>query len=48
LGQAGYLDAVLPAPGPPTVYSRFGDGLVFLLLGLFAVGYILSRRGFGD
>jgi hypothetical protein len=39
---------VLPAPGPPTVYSRFGDGLVFLLLGLFAVGYILSRRGFGD
>jgi len=48
LGQAGYLDAVLPAPGPPTVYSRFGDGLVFLLLGLFAVGYITCRRGFGD
>ena len=48
LGQAGYLDAVLLAPWPPTVYSRFGDGLVFLLLGLFAVGYILCRRGFGD
>jgi apolipoprotein N-acyltransferase len=48
LGRAGYLDAVLPAPGPPTVYSRFGDGLVFLLLGLFAVGYITCRRGFGD
>ena len=48
LGQAGYLDAVLPAPGPSTVYSRFGDGLVFLLLGLLAVGYILCRRGFGD
>ena len=48
LGQAGYLDAVLPAPVAPTVYSRFGDGLVFLLLSLFAAGSIAWRRYFGD
>ena len=48
LGQAAYLDAVLPAPVAPTVYSRFGDGLVFLLLSLFAAGSIAWRRYFGD
>ena len=48
LGQAGYLDAVLPAPVAPTVYSRFGDGLVFLLLSLFAAGSIAWRRYVGD
>ena len=48
LGQAGYLDSVLPAPVAPTVYSRFGDGLVFLLLSLFAAGSIAWRRYFGD
>ena len=48
LGQAGYLDGVLPAPVAPTVYSRFGDGLVFLLLSLFAAGSIAWRRYFGD
>ncbi|TDK50600.1 apolipoprotein N-acyltransferase [Antarcticimicrobium luteum] len=32
LGEAGYADAELPAPLPPTVYARTGDWPVFLLL----------------
>ncbi len=32
LGQAGYVDADLPKPLPPTFYARTGDGFVFLLL----------------
>ena len=36
LNTAGYVDAVLPAPGAPTVYSRTGDTpwAVLLLAGL--------------
>ncbi len=36
LGQAGYLDAPLPPPGVPTLYSRSGD-LPALLLLLLAI-----------
>ena len=42
LGQGGHLDAPLPAPLPPTLYSRLGDWptIILLMLGLLA----LSRR----
>ncbi|MGI9369681.1 MAG: nitrilase-related carbon-nitrogen hydrolase, partial [Ruegeria sp.] len=45
LGKAGYIDAILPEPNPPTVYSRLGDGPAFFLLLLLA-GYLIhtSRR----
>ena len=32
LGQAGYIDAPLPAPQVPTIYSRIGDSPVFVAL----------------
>ncbi len=32
LGQAGYVDALLPAPLAPTIYARTGDRPVFVLL----------------
>lgn len=46
LGQAGFVDAVLPAPLPPTFYARMGDGPVFLVLLLAAIafGVVQSRR----
>ncbi|MBY6141050.1 apolipoprotein N-acyltransferase [Leisingera daeponensis] len=37
LGEAGYIDAALPAPLPPTLYRRTGDWPVFLLC-LFIAG----------
>lgn len=38
LGQAGYIDAALPNPQPPTLYARIGDLAVFVvLLAVFAV-----------
>ncbi|WP_424980396.1 apolipoprotein N-acyltransferase [Leisingera sp. S232] len=44
LGEAGFIDAVLPAPLPPTLYSRTGDWPVFLLcLLIAAAGFVLSR-----
>ncbi|WP_264212395.1 apolipoprotein N-acyltransferase [Leisingera thetidis] len=43
LGQAGYIDAGLPAPLPPTLYSRTGDWPVFLLC-LFGVFAAFFRR----
>ncbi|MEP3441848.1 MAG: apolipoprotein N-acyltransferase [Sulfitobacter sp.] len=43
LGQAGYVDAVLPAPLAPTLYSRTGDWPVTVLLLLaLAVGLLRS------
>ena len=43
LGQAGYVDSVLPAPLPPTLYSRTGDWPVTVLLLLaLAVGLLRS------
>ncbi|WP_323778163.1 apolipoprotein N-acyltransferase [Leisingera sp.] len=44
LGEAGYIDADLPAPLPPTFYSRTGDWPVFLLCLFGAVaGFFCSR-----
>ncbi len=45
LGQAGYVDAALPAPLPPTLYARTGDGPVFGLLIVAVLACpILHRR----
>ncbi|WP_281973464.1 apolipoprotein N-acyltransferase [Ruegeria faecimaris] len=46
LGQAGYIDAGLPAPQSATAYSRMGDNPVFaVLLVLFSLlWYGLRRR----
>ncbi len=45
LGQAGYIDAELPHPHRPTIYSRIGDGPVFfLLLILFALLWHHTRH----
>jgi apolipoprotein N-acyltransferase len=41
LGQQGILDLALPKPLPPTVYGRWGDGIVFALW-LAAFGLILA------
>ncbi|WP_420586354.1 apolipoprotein N-acyltransferase [Ruegeria sp.] len=46
LGQAGFIDAKLPAPLASTVYARMGDIPVFgLLLFLFALLWRTARRG---
>lgn len=38
MGEEGYIDAVLPMPLPPTLYSRTGDWpAIVLLLALFGV-----------
>ena len=45
LGQAGYLDAALPAPFNPTAYARMGDMPVFFLLAaMFALLWRNARR----
>lgn len=46
LGQAGYADAALPAPLPPTIYARTGDLPVFVLLlvSVVALGVVQWRR----
>jgi apolipoprotein N-acyltransferase len=48
LGQAGWLDAALPAPLPPTLYARTGEGPILLtvafLLILAAAGQLRARR----
>lgn len=43
LGQAGYADASLPGPLPPTLYARTGDWPVFLLL-LLSTGLAIWRQ----
>jgi len=47
LGQAGFVDAPLPAPLPPTLYARTGDWPVFLLLLIAGAAFkvVQSRRG---
>ncbi|SMC91017.1 apolipoprotein N-acyltransferase [Primorskyibacter flagellatus] len=40
LGQAGYVDAALPAALPPTIYSRTGDSPLLVLLVLLSLGAI--------
>ncbi|WP_128253395.1 apolipoprotein N-acyltransferase [Falsirhodobacter deserti] len=44
LGQMGHLDAALPAPLPPTPYSRFGDWPVLAVLVLLAALLAGLRR----
>lgn len=44
MGQAGYLDAALPLPLAPTLYSRTGDLPVTVLLVLVLAGLVLRRR----
>ncbi len=42
LGQAGYLDAMLPAPLPPTLYTRWGDWTA--LLAVAGLALFVRRR----
>jgi len=44
LNSAGFIDAPLPAPLPPTLYSRSGDLPLSLLLGLCLAGLTVARR----
>ncbi|WP_164661839.1 apolipoprotein N-acyltransferase [Tropicibacter sp. Alg240-R139] len=44
LGQAGYVDAELPAPLPPTLYARTGDLLAFVALILLSFAVAASQR----
>lgn len=44
LGEAGYLDVVLPGGLPPTPYARWGEGPVLLLLAGLWVGLVLAGR----
>lgn len=45
LGEAGFVDAALPAPLPPTLYARMGDGpVVALILGLGLALRTTGRR----
>jgi apolipoprotein N-acyltransferase len=43
LDTAGYVDTILPAPLPPTLYARFGDTIFFLMLALVA-GIAIALR----
>jgi apolipoprotein N-acyltransferase len=45
VGVAGNIDIHLPKPLPPTVYSRWSNGIFFsLLVLLFAYGFTSSRK----
>lgn len=45
LGQAGAVDALLPMPLAATLYSRTGDGPVFLFcIALCLIGRVLAQR----
>lgn len=45
LGEAGFIDAALPAPLPPTLYARIGDGpVVALILGFGLALWTSGRR----
>ena len=46
LGEAGWIDAPLPAAAPPTLYSRFGDWPVLLLAALALLAARRRRRPF--
>ena len=46
LGQAGFIDAVLPAPRDPSLYARTGDSPVIVMLLIAAIGLFgLQSRG---
>ena len=47
LNEAGYVDASLPMPLPPTVYSKLGDLPVALLLIFVTFMVLLSKMTFG-
>jgi len=44
LNTAGFVDAVLPAPAPATLYARTGDLPLALLLILGLAAAALGRR----
>ncbi|MEX0366235.1 MAG: apolipoprotein N-acyltransferase [Ruegeria sp.] len=44
LGEAGYVDAPLPAPVQPTLYARTGDSPVLLLLIVLTLGLLRFTR----
>ena len=44
LNEAGYLDALVPAPLPATIYARMGDWPLFVLLTLCMLGGVMGRR----
>jgi apolipoprotein N-acyltransferase len=46
MGVSGFVDAALPAPAPPTLYSRTGDlpVVLVLMLGLFAQLLLFLRH----
>ncbi|MBK0327427.1 apolipoprotein N-acyltransferase [Rhodobacteraceae bacterium F11138] len=45
LGQAGFVDAPLPAPLPPTLYARTGDlPVLALLIAGLGIGVLRQRR----
>ncbi len=44
LGQAGYLDAALPAPLPPTLYARTGDRAALAVMLAAWVGVMLLQQ----
>ena len=47
LGVDGVLDARLPQPAPPTVYTRVGDSPTYAaLVGILALTYFARRRAF--
>lgn len=47
LGEAGWIDAPLPPPAPPTLYARMGDGPLVLLLLALGLGLSLRHRARG-
>lgn len=48
LGQAGHVDAVLPAPLAPTFYARIGDLPLVVTFLLLAAGLLAPRRADAD
>lgn len=48
LGRAGVIDARLPPPASPTLYSLWGDAPLVVLLLISAGGWALGRRRAGD
>jgi apolipoprotein N-acyltransferase len=45
LGKAGFIEARLPPPAPPTLFARFGNVLAFAVaLALTAIAIALPRR----
>lgn len=44
LNEAGYLDALVPKPAAPTLYSRIGDWPLTVFLGFFILLGVVRRR----